>query len=363
MTGENFMYEKHLREYTLVGATAVMEGMICRDFVDFYGGSFEIISVIENGKYYHFQDPDERMAAAKKFLQKVDAGEVDLEKNYKEFSALVDEYMEFLAQDESKYTLQTVIKVFDYYKRLMNVALSALDPIDVIDVLPETKRDMFKKWAEKTRKKEEPIYKTGEMVFMPKYLSWLTKTHLKNYTVDEVWYLVYTELVDFIKSGKPLPSPEVLRQRKSLFYVRQYPVSQLEYCAGDDAHVEIKKKKLFPSPDDYKDVKHVVGTCAFSGLARGSARLVTKLADMDGFQDGDILISTMTEPSYLPIMKKASAFVTDEGGVLCHAAIIARELKKPCVIGTKIATMVFKDGDVVEVDANKGIIKKIYPVK
>ena len=67
----------------------------------------------------------------------------------------------------------------------------------------------------------------------------------------------------------------------------------------------------------------------------------------------------MTEPSYLPIMKKAAAFITNEGGVLCHAAIVARELQKPCIIGTKIATHVFKDGDLVEVDADSGIIKKI----
>ena len=59
------------------------------------------------------------------------------------------------------------------------------------------------------------------------------------------------------------------------------------------------------------------------------------------------------------LMKKAAAFVTDGGGILCHAAIMARELKKPCVIGTKIATQVLKDGDLVEVDADKGIVRKI----
>jgi pyruvate,water dikinase len=56
-------------------------------------------------------------------------------------------------------------------------------------------------------------------------------------------------------------------------------------------------------------------------------------------------------------MQKAAAFVTDEGGLTCHAAIVAREMKKPCIIGTKIATKVLKDGDMVEVDANKGIVK------
>lgn len=67
----------------------------------------------------------------------------------------------------------------------------------------------------------------------------------------------------------------------------------------------------------------------------------------------------MTSPWYLPAMKKATAIVTDEGGITCHAAIVSRELKKPCIIGTKIATKVLKDGDLVEVDANKGIVRII----
>jgi pyruvate,water dikinase len=56
-------------------------------------------------------------------------------------------------------------------------------------------------------------------------------------------------------------------------------------------------------------------------------------------------------------MEKAAAFITDEGGITCHAAIVSRELKKPCIIGTKIATQVLKDGDLVEVDANNGVVK------
>ena len=75
------------------------------------------------------------------------------------------------------------------------------------------------------------------------------------------------------------------------------------------------------------------------------------------FQDGAILVTTMTTPEFVPIMKKALAVVTNEGGVLCHAAIVARELKKPCIIGTKIATQILRDGDLVEVDAEKGVVK------
>jgi pyruvate,water dikinase len=67
----------------------------------------------------------------------------------------------------------------------------------------------------------------------------------------------------------------------------------------------------------------------------------------------------MTNPDYVPYMKIAAAIVTDEGGTTCHAAIASRELKVPCVVGTRIATKILKDGDVVEVDADNGIIRII----
>ena len=61
----------------------------------------------------------------------------------------------------------------------------------------------------------------------------------------------------------------------------------------------------------------------------------------------------------MPALLLCSAIVTDEGGIMCHAAIIARELKKPCIIGAKVATKVLKDGDLVEVDAEKGIVRLV----
>ena len=74
-------------------------------------------------------------------------------------------------------------------------------------------------------------------------------------------------------------------------------------------------------------------------------------------EKGDILVSQITYPNLLPAMKKAAAIVTNVGGVICHAAIIARELNIPCIVGTKNATKVLKDGDIIEVNANNGIIK------
>ncbi len=101
------------------------------------------------------------------------------------------------------------------------------------------------------------------------------------------------------------------------------------------------------------------GQLAYPGLVKGLVRLVLSAKDMKKFRKGEILVTRMTDPSYLPIMRLASAFVTDVGGITCHAAIVARELKKPCLIGTKVATSILKNGDKVEVDAINGLVKKL----
>jgi len=105
--------------------------------------------------------------------------------------------------------------------------------------------------------------------------------------------------------------------------------------------------------------REVRGVVAWTGKVFGNVRIVLHAKDATKVKRGDILVTNMTNPSYIAAMHKARAFVTDEGGITCHAAIIAREMKKPCIIGTKVATKIFKDGDRVEVDANKGIVKKL----
>jgi pyruvate, water dikinase len=98
---------------------------------------------------------------------------------------------------------------------------------------------------------------------------------------------------------------------------------------------------------------------ANKGKVIGKVRIIHNTKSMDKMQKGDILVSSMTKPEIIPAIRKASAIVTDEGGVTCHASIVSREYNIPCIIGTKIASKVLKDGDIVEVDANKGIVKII----
>jgi phosphohistidine swiveling domain-containing protein len=115
--------------------------------------------------------------------------------------------------------------------------------------------------------------------------------------------------------------------------------------------------------EGHNDIDHVKGNIAFKGNVKGKVKIVLELKDLIKIEKGDILVTQMTVPSFISAMVKASAFVTDEGGITCHAAIIAREMKKPCVIGTRIATKVFKDGDIVEVDADNGVVRKVKNVR
>lgn len=102
-----------------------------------------------------------------------------------------------------------------------------------------------------------------------------------------------------------------------------------------------------------------IPTYATKTPVRARVFIVRNHNDLVRFPKGAVLVAAMTAPEYVVAMRRASAIVTDTGGITSHAAIVSRELKKPCIVGTKHATQVLKNGDRVEVDAVKGIVKKI----
>jgi phosphoenolpyruvate synthase/pyruvate phosphate dikinase len=128
------------------------------------------------------------------------------------------------------------------------------------------------------------------------------------------------------------------------------------YFSGEEAK-NIASKYIQKQED--VSVSELHGQCGCRGQAKGAVRIVNVIADMAKMKEGDILVSISTQPDLVPAMKKGAAFVTDQGGVTSHAAIVAREMRKPCVIATKIATKALKDGDIVEVDADKGVVRVI----
>lgn len=170
--------------------------------------------------------------------------------------------------------------------------------------------------------------------------------HLANY--------VHVLSIQEIGSGIT-PSLSVLKTRNNGFIYtdeKLFNINQLENIEKK-YNIKLEQNKIIPKTTVVK------GNIASKGYAKGYVRQVLGYKHMKNFQQGEILVSSMTMPDFIPAMKKAAAIVTDEGGITCHAAIIARELKKPCIVGTSIATSVFKNGDLVEVDAIKGIVRKI----
>jgi len=148
-------------------------------------------------------------------------------------------------------------------------------------------------------------------------------------------------------------SRKKLREREKLCLCVQYNDIHKIYTGSEvqkvyDHFLKIDKKS-----------RELKGIVASEGKTQGIVKIILKAHDMVNMDDGDIIVSSMTRPEMLPAMKRSSAIVTDEGGLTCHAAIVARELGIPCIIGAKNATKLFKDGDKVEVDAMKGIVKKI----
>jgi pyruvate,water dikinase len=98
------------------------------------------------------------------------------------------------------------------------------------------------------------------------------------------------------------------------------------------------------------------GLGAAPGWASGRARVVTSLAEAGELSGSDVLVAHMTTPDWVPLMRRAAAIVTDSGGMTCHAAIVSRELGIPCLVGTGSATETLRDGELVTVDAGKGVV-------
>jgi len=169
-------------------------------------------------------------------------------------------------------------------------------------------------------------------------------------SLDEIKYMTCRE-VSNIFDNKPDRSVLQERKKSSAFY---WDKEGHEAVYGKEVE---KVKKTILEETDLSQVDDFRGLTACLGIKIGKVKVVKSVKEIDKVKEGDIIVAVMTRPDYVPAMKKAAAIVTDEGGVTSHAAIVARELNIPCVIGTKIATKVLKDGDEIEVDANHGIVK------
>ncbi|RLF85204.1 phosphoenolpyruvate synthase, partial [Thermococci archaeon] len=130
-----------------------------------------------------------------------------------------------------------------------------------------------------------------------------------------------------------------------LYIVQSRPVTTLkEEVKTEEAEMTEEMKVLLK------------GLGASPGVGAGKVVIIFEASEIDKVKEGDVLVTTMTNPDMVPAMKRASAIVTDEGGRTCHAAIVSRELGIPCVVGTKEATKKLKDGMLITVDGTRGVV-------
>lgn len=135
------------------------------------------------------------------------------------------------------------------------------------------------------------------------------------------------------------------KDTKKLYILQSRPITTLK---GDVKMGEVKENK---------ELKMLVrGLPASPGIGRGKVRNIKDISEIDRVQEGDILVTVMTNPDMVPAMRKAAAVVTDDGGRTCHAAIVSRELGIPCIVGAKNASEVLVEGLEITVDASHGVV-------
>ena len=172
-------------------------------------------------------------------------------------------------------------------------------------------------------------------------------------SLEEVRWFLWSELKDVLEN-KPALTGKIAASREKFSVIKFYE-GRADFLDFGKSQKIVKDIRA----DQQALVNKLKGTPASAGKVRGTVCYLKSAKENNKIKKGQILVVSNTTPDFMPALKKAAAIVTNEGGLTCHAAIVSRELKIPSIVGTKIATQVFKDGDLVEVDANLGIIKKI----
>jgi phosphohistidine swiveling domain-containing protein len=243
-------------------------------------------------------------------------------------------YREILSE-KKKETKKRKIKLQKKYRLPEEVMEIAATIVDCIEWQDERKKHIFTFLG----------YKDIVLDEMARRLA-LPKEDLLNYSNDEILDML-------CGMGNQINLSD---RRKSFAVIMDARKMQIEGPAEADEYW-----KAYSGENVSGTIKEFRGIVVSKGggIVKGKSRIVSDPFKMKGFRKGDVLVASMTSPEYIFIMKKAAAVITDTGGLTSHAAIVSRELGIPCITGTKIATNLLKDGNLVEVDTSKGTVRII----
>ncbi|MBU0707347.1 hypothetical protein KKG41_03170 [Patescibacteria group bacterium] len=225
----------------------------------------------------------------------------------------------------------------------------------ILDTLPKTKRqkELFYMAHEMSFIKDErdDYRRLGSFNIQPLFKEIGRRVGL---SIKEITQLTRSEMLELLDQQKI--NKQKCRQRlRGYVLLRKYN-SEIKVFEGGQVgklcHQELGSLAI-------KNVSGVKGTVGSVGKAKGPAQVIYTKHDLRKIKFGDIMIAVTTHPDFVPAMRRCKAVVTDEGGITCHASIVSRELKIPCIVGTQNATRIFKSGDTVEVDGFTGIVNRI----
>ena len=226
-------------------------------------------------------------------------------------------------------------------------------------------RSYIKKVGQKDKEAKSLIETLQESIY---HRSWRTERYYRNAEIIKnffeeisrrykipgnlIYYFSCDEMRDCLQKKSAKEFILITKERKNGYACIAYKGLVKIYEGGDLRY--LKSKIRLREIEAGSEIK---GQAAFLGKVQGIAVVVKNKSELSKVSKGAILVSPSTTVDYVPVLKHVRAIVTEEGGVLSHASVISRELHIPCVIGTKVATEVIKDGDYIEVDAYKGVVK------
>lgn len=312
----------------------------------------DFLTIREGMSYTHYLNRESHAKLAKHLLKKLQKDPIYFKEMFEEGKEKFDELVKFASslKEKNKKTnaqlMNIIRKYFMMYKAPYPYFLINTDARVFEENKSKYAQEAIEIMAKLRLYGRTSFNKTHELA-APLFEEIAKKL---NINIDELKFLKPYEIETLLDGGF-IDVKQCVKDRQSCFFLH----SNGRFALTENAKLTIKDVEYSTNSEI-----DLVGQGTYPSIYKGKVRIIQSSEDLKNLKEGEILVAKMTTTDLITSqLEKAGAIITDEGGITCHAAIISREMKKPCIIGTRIATKVLKTGDMVEVDATNGVVKKL----
>jgi phosphoenolpyruvate synthase/pyruvate phosphate dikinase len=306
---------------------------------------------IRNGmSYTHYLNKESSTELAEFFFEKIKKNPKFMEEMFREGKKHFENLRNFchelsdLENKDNNHLLELIKEYFRLYKKPYPYFMITVEARILEKEKTKTAEESINLMAKLRLYGRASFNKTHELVY-PLFKEIANRF---NISVKELKFLTPVEIESLLK-GEKIGINQLIKDRDSCYFIH----SDGKFKLYENALLEINNEKI----DSENEIK---GKGTFPSYYKGKVKLIHKKEDIENLEEGEVIVLQMTTTDLISdAIKKAGAIITDEGGITCHAAIISREFNIPALIGTRIATKVLKDGDIVEIDTKKGVVKKV----